>query len=415
VKLHLHRCASCALSLSAPSLCRCTPVAMGKRANTKVATAQAPAKKTKVEVKVDPTFTSVCDALMEAEELPDRVRTMLVEMLPFSLKFASDERHELQAMAVDMTEATLSAKQSALQATVASEDGSLASLKASESQLGTAVGDAEVALAARKAVAQGKAGALAEATEGESASETVLAVKRLEHAASQATVATLQDEKSAIETAFAEHFKPIEEGEGKAHLKKLEPFLKQIEIESTLLTALPSTCGKSKEKRGSFDILVLQELAKSFSAKITVLGDSVVAAGPASEAREAGIQIAEKDHEAKVAAKALAAAESVAADTEHSDREAALGAAKKAVDDFQPQVEEMTGRLAAAKIALEEFEAGPLANFVALKTRVAALPAEEEAPAEAAGAEDAPTEVASAVATADVTLAEVTPAEVTAA
>ena len=108
------------------------------------------------------------------------------------------------------------------------------------------LGEAEAALAAQKDVVQGKSGALAVATESESASAAVLAGRRSEHEASQATVATLQGEKSAIETAFAEHFKPMEEGEGKAHLKKLEPFLKQIEIESTLLTALPSTCAKSK-------------------------------------------------------------------------------------------------------------------------------------------------------------------------
>jgi len=385
---------------------------MGKRANTKVSAAgaspvRAAAKKAKMEVKVDPAFASVCDAIMEAEELPDRVRTMLVEMLPFSLKFASDERHDLQTMAVDMTEATLNGKKSVLQTIAAAEDAALASLKASESQLGTAVTEAEAALAAQKVVVETKSNALVEATAAENASSTDLSTKRSEHAASQAAVEKLQGDKTAIESAFAEHFKPMEEGEGKAHLKKLEPFLKQIEIESTLLTALPSTCAKNKEKRGTFDNLVLQELEKAFSAKITALGDAVVAEGPASGAREAAIQAAEKDHAAKDATKTQAAAESVAAEKEQSDREAALSAAKIAVDDFQPQLEEKTGRVATAATVLSEFEAGPLANFAAFKTRVAALPVEEVVE-EVAPAEEAPAEVAPAeVAPAEVALAEV--------
>jgi len=387
---------------------------MGKRANTKVSAAGASpvrtaAKKAKGEVKVDPAFASVCDAIMEAEELPDRVRTMLVEMLPFSLKFASDERHDLQTMAVDMTEATLNGKKSVLQTIAAAEDAALASLKASESQLGTAVTEAEAALAAQKVVVETKSNALVEATAAENASSTDLSTKRSEHAASQAAVEKLQGDKTAIESAFAEHFKPMEEGEGKAHLKKLEPFLKQIEIESTLLTALPSTCAKNKEKRGTFDNLVLQELEKAFSAKITALGDAVVAEGPASGAREAAIQAAEKDHAAKDATKTQAAAESVAAEKEQSDREAALSAAKIAVDDFQPQLEEKTGRVATAATVLSEFEAGPLANFAAFKTRVAALPVEEVVE-EVAPAEEAPAEVAPA----EVAPAEVTPAEVAA-
>jgi hypothetical protein len=303
----------------------------------------------------------------------------------------------------------LNGKKSVLQTIAAAEDAALASLKASESQLGTTVTDAEAALAAQKVVVETKRNALAEATTAESASSADLSTKRSEHATSQAAVEKLQGDKTAIESAFAEHFKPMEEGEGKSHLKQLEPFLKQIEIESTLLTALPSTCAKSKEKRGTFDNLVLQELEKAFSAKITALGDAVVAEGPASSAREAAIQVAEKDHETKDATKTQAAAESAAAEKEQGDREAALSAANTAVDDFQPQLAEKTGRLATAQKVLSEFEAGPLANFAAFKTRIAA-PLVEEVPEEVAPAEDAPAEGAPA----EVAAVEVTPAEVAA-
>jgi len=221
----------------------------------------------------------------------------------------------------------------------------------------------------------------------EESSAKSLAVEKLGH---------MQTEKVAIESAFAEHFKPMEDGEAsaKAHLKKLEPFLKKIEIESTLLTALPSTCAKLKEKRGTFDNLVLVELDKAFKLKIAALGDAIAAEGPAAVQRDASLQAAENDHAAKTAALTGAEKEARASEQELAARETSLTNAKQAVDDFGPQVEEVTGRLSSAQLALAEFEAGPLTNFTSFKTRVAALPeepaADEASEPQAAAADEEP-------------------------
>jgi hypothetical protein len=357
---------------------------MGKRATTKAAP-RSPAKKSKV----DKDFNSVSDAVMDAEQVPERVRTMLVEMLPFSLKFASDERHELQAMAVDMVEQTLSGKKAALEATVSSEDASLNALKASESQLGANVTQAEAALASQREVVESKKTTLSEATTAENDSAKALSEKQKEQKAGAEKSTQMQTDKSEMEEAITEHVKPIEEGEdGKKHFKKLEPFLKSIEIESTLLTALPSTCSKPKDKRGSFDVLVLQELDKAFKLKISNLADSITAEGPASAQRDAAVEAAEKDHAAKKGAREHAAEEFKSAEKELCDRESALAKAKTEVDDFKPKLEERTAALSAAQVALADFEAGPFTNFNTFKTKVAAVPEEpaaEEPTAEGAG------------------------------
>jgi hypothetical protein len=360
---------------------------MGKRAATKVAPkVEAAPKKAKATVEVDPAFTSISDAVMEAE-LPDRVRAMLVEMMPFSLKFASDERHELQSMAVDMMEQTLTAKKDALTAAAVAADESLKGLKASESQLGTNVTDSEAALGAQKDVVEAKKNALADATAAEKASKTDLAEKKSEQKTGEKKFVEMQKDKEAIGAAFAEHFPPMKEGESKAQYKKLEPFLKKLNVESTLLTALPSCCGKSLDKRGTFDNLVLEELDKAFKAQIEALGEAVIAEGPAAEAREQAVQAAEKDHEAKKAALETATSENKAALTELHDGEKALKDAKKAVVDFQPKLEEMTGQLAKAQGLSAEFDAGRYANFLTYKARVVAVP--EEAPAAEAPAAEA--------------------------
>jgi DNA repair exonuclease SbcCD ATPase subunit len=349
---------------------------MGKRA-ANPASVKAAAKKAKV---VDAGFASIGDALMEAEQLPERVRTMLVQMLPHTLHFGSDERHDLQSLAVDMVEESMSGRKAALEANATAEEHALATLKASESTLGTTVDTAESALSAQKEVAQAKKTALAEAKVATKDSDKSLKEKRAAVKDGANNAEKMQKEKAGIEQAFAEHFQPmVDGGDGKAHLKKLEPFLQKIDIESTLLKALPSSVAKAKEARGTFDHLVLEQLQKAFDVKIASLGAAVEGEGPAAAQREADLQAAEKDHEAKQVAQTQAAAESEAADKEQTERQAALTAAKDAVENFQPQVEEVEGRLSNARTALAEFEAGPLVNFKTYKTRVAAVPEEPAA------------------------------------
>merc|ERR1719482_2017641 len=98
--------------------------------------------------------------------------------MPFSLKFASDERHELQSMAVSMIEQALTAKNDALTATAAETEANLNGLKASESQLGTNVSDSEAALAAQKEVVEAKKNALADAKAADAASAANLSEKK---------------------------------------------------------------------------------------------------------------------------------------------------------------------------------------------------------------------------------------------
>jgi len=375
---------------------------MGKRASTKGSGAAAPkveapaAKKAKVTATVDPAFATVSDAIMGAEQLPDRVRAMLVEMMPFSLKFASDERHELQSMAVDMLDKALTAKKDALTATAVETEGNLAGLKASEANLGTNVTDSEAALAAQKDVVEAKTNAQADAHGDHNFCSNMLSTKRTEQKTGEKKFVEMQKDETAISAAFKEHFPPMEEGESKAHYKKLEPFLKKLSLEATLLTALPSCCSKTKEQRGSFDLLVLVELDKAFKAQIAALGAAVVAEGPAAAERTNATDAAEKDHEVKNTALVTAKAELIAAKKELGDREAALKNAKAAVVEFAPKLEEMTGQLSEARQVSADFEAGPFANFNTLKSRVAAAP--EEPPAEEAPAEEAPAEAAMEVA-----------------
>lgn len=343
---------------------------MVKRTNTQAAGRSA-AKK----AKTDPALVSIADVIMQADHLPDRCRAMLVDMLPFSLSVPSDQRHEAQTWAVDAVEQTLSGKKSELEAAAAAEELKLSNLTASEAGLAGTVTEAETALAAQNDVVKGAEQALADATAAAKGAGETLAVKRTEQQAGAAKLTVTQDEKAKLEAAFEAHFKvPMQEGTG-PHFKELQPFLKQIEMEASLMKAMPSSCGKSKEDRGSFDEIVLQELEKALSSKVASLGEIVAVETPACVEREAAVQAAEKDHSDKEAARKQAVDVHVAGQKEQSDREAVLAAAKLAVQEFLPQVETMSGLVDEAKVACANFESGALLNFTNYKSRVA-VPAE---------------------------------------
>jgi len=331
---------------------------MGKRANNQMA-AKSVAKK----AKADPTLTSIAEVIMEAEDLPNRCRTMLVEMLPFALNAPAEERHEIQRAASDMVEQTLKAKKAMMENAVVVEAAKLVSLKDSHLALTNAVDEAVGDLAAQKDVVQNAKSALADATIAANASRDAVSNLRSEQTSADAKLECAREEKTALESAFENHFKPMKEDAAGPHFQELEPLLKKLVMEESLLIALPSTCAKSKEHRGTFDNVVLEELEKAICLKLSALGETVEAEAPASAERETAVQVAEKDREAKKETQMQAVSAFENAQKEQSDRESALGQKRLAADELQPEIDLVTGLADKAKEALDLFEAGPLAGF----------------------------------------------------
>merc|ERR1712054_575409 len=85
--------------------------------------------------------------------------------------------------------------------------------------------------------------------------EFAKAKKAMEDA--QLTHAAIEKEQKLLEAALLEHFKePIEKNEG-PHFNFLKPFMENLGLEEALMTALPSSCIKTREQRGGFDELVI--------------------------------------------------------------------------------------------------------------------------------------------------------------
>jgi len=337
---------------------------MGKRTNTQAA------KQVNKKVKVDPALEVIAGVINEAEHLPQQCRTMLTEILPLSLNVPTDKRHKHQTMAVSMFEETLNTKKAAMEAAVSAANEKLDDLKASEEQLASTVKEAEVAVAAQQEVSEASKERSASAVSAVEASQTALSECIAAQKAGNEQAAADKEQKDALEVAFEKHFKtPMAEGTAGPDFAGLEPFLKTIDIEASLLTALPSTCTKPKDQRGAFDEVVLQELEKAISAKLAALAQLVEAEIPTAAEREAAVRAAEQENEAKKEASSAAAAELETAQKELSERQAALSKAKLAVDEFRPTLLTLAGSVDTLRKALSDFESGPLASFMSYKVK----------------------------------------------
>jgi len=202
----------------------------------------------------------------------------------------------------------------------------------------------------------------------------VLRVAKAERKEGDAKLASAQEDKALLDSAFQAHFEaPMQEGRG-PNFKELKHSLKLIDMDNSLRQALSASCAKSKDERGSFDEVVLQEFRKALTSKIEGLGAVVAAELPASQERAAAAQAAENDHDAKKEAQKQCGEALEVAKNELVDGEAALNKACQDLCDLQPKVDALTKAFNESKASLEDFEACPLSNFMKYKTRAAASP-----------------------------------------
>jgi len=352
---------------------------MVKRASNQAPGQSPKSPRASKRVRADPVLVSIAGVIKQSEHLPAQVRAMLVDMLPFSLGVPSDERHEFQTRIVNAVEQALNTKRSELEAAAASVSADLDKLKSSGVELENRLKEANNSHEAQKETLKNAEVASAEAKEARSAAAKSLSTAQSEQKGQDAKLASAQEEKAALESALKEHFEaPMQEGSG-PNFKELKHYLKHLQIDRSLHEALPESCGKSKDDRGSFDEVVVHEFAKAFRAQIAELGVFIVTDTPATVQRAAAVQAAEKDFDVKSSSQKQCSEALEAAKKELSDRTASLTQLQQAVNEFDPQLGALAKLLDDSNHALRTFESGPLSNFMTYKARVTASP--EAAPA----------------------------------
>jgi len=344
-----------------------------KRAQPKAAVPHA--KKAKVEAKVDPMLEAVQKAIEGADFLPESCRAMLVAGLTSSLGVCSDERHATQALFVDhiaeLLEQSKTKKEDALNA----HEETVENFVSSKSTLDAKVVDAEAAWSAMKEFSADKMRLLQVAKEAVATAKATLAEKQEAQRVGDAADGEFKVQNESLSNAISSTLAAILRGEQPetplAYYHALKPVMPLLSLEDTLLTALPTACGKKIEERGAFDNMAIEALKFKMQEKSEEIAKKVQDAAPAAEARAVAMTDAENVLSGATEQQAKATQELQSATAAQSQADADLKAAQAEVELYEPQCEEAKAERDEKAATLKQFVEYDISCFEMLKDKKA--------------------------------------------
>lgn len=345
-----------------------TPTA---KAADESAAAQGPrSKKPKVD-RVDPLLAGVEDGLLQAYDIPEVVRGMLLAGLPGSL-LCVGPRCELQEAIVKMVDETLQGVDKALQAALEAQEAAVVAADAARDASKVKVVDADGALVvARHHLEEKRAAVLAakqDLANAEAALAEKLATQKTGDAAFEKAKRVKEDMDKAVNISL-EAVLAGTDGNGKAHCAALVPIVTKLGLDESLVNALPAACVKSSAERGHFDKVVVDALETSLkeglASAIQKLADEV----PESEQRAEAVQTAQSI--ASKAKESMCQANESCALAESAECEAAKAkqVAVDAVDRSEPDYKEAIVRRDEQSEKLSHFRQYNLTCFSVLRDR----------------------------------------------
>jgi len=341
----------------------------------------APTKRSQSDVslsakrsKSEPMLEGVNSAIEMSKSLPAEAKTMLVKLSPASFTTPVDQRHELQTAVVGMVGDVVDEVKKYLSDELTLKTAAIADVERDRAVLFSAVADAEVRKTEIESTQETCKVTLADITK-------TFCSKRAECESSKKQQ-QLDDERHASSVMCADFFaalmesslKPIVEGEleqsdAEGHFKMLLPSTESLNLDSSLASALSLSCLKKLCDRSSFDSIVVQELARSFQAKLLTL-QSVVAEGvPGVQARSSAVQAKERDSDEWREKQTLAAADFLAAQKVLQDACAQLCTAQSNLATFDATHAAAKDAISRNQCELESFLAWNVECYNMLKDR----------------------------------------------
>eukprot|EP00927_Polykrikos_kofoidii_P075411 TRINITY_DN71596_c0_g1_i1.p1 TRINITY_DN71596_c0_g1~~TRINITY_DN71596_c0_g1_i1.p1 ORF type:complete len:428 (+),score=99.87 TRINITY_DN71596_c0_g1_i1:62-1285(+) len=329
-------------------------------------------------------YKAIREALLIADEFPMQVRQMLAASLEDSLGVMPDRRSSSQKSVVGWVGTALNSVREKMLKAIESAEVHVASADAERATR------AEAESKAMEVVAQ-KSDALDVAREGYTAAGRVQQEARANLAAVESAVIThemnLSDtarKESALRDVISKVANGITEGDGAS--KEVEALVvlgKELGLEASMLTALPSVIRKSVDARASFDTMVIDFFDKELQKRVADLVD-VLAKGEAAKqdamtnvtTAKIAVEVATKTYE-----DATQAFEKATREKKESD--SILREAKLSLKQLLPEMTGSAVEMDTLKAQFQFLESGALAAFKEQEAPVSAALAEAAAPATA--------------------------------
>lgn len=353
---------------------------MAPAKSTKRSLQCAQAEPTEKKPRRDPAIVAVADALAQAEGLSEKCREMLTAGLQSSLSTPSDERHSLQQLFVRMIGEALEAVEAKLQERLEAASAHSETCARSKAELEKRLAGSEAAMVTAVEAAEAKKAVLTEVAGKMVAAKTALSEKQDAQRSGDLALECTEQQKASIDECIETKVKAIMDGCWDAEqgnpCKSLQPILDNLDLDESLMTALPAVCMKGPTSRGAFDNMVLLQLDESLKEKAGELGRTLQEGAPARAERKAAVEAAQAELTAVVDLQARATDEMSAAMTGQKAADVALSSAKDALAGYEPEFRAAAEARDKMKEALEMFIAHNKSCFETLRDAVARRPAE---------------------------------------
>eukprot|EP00930_Biecheleria_cincta_P038137 TRINITY_DN261_c1_g2_i1.p1 TRINITY_DN261_c1_g2~~TRINITY_DN261_c1_g2_i1.p1 ORF type:complete len:550 (+),score=230.22 TRINITY_DN261_c1_g2_i1:71-1720(+) len=323
-----------------------------------------------------------------AQHVSQDSRAMLLAMLPHSLCVPSDERQEFQEAAVKMLSQLMSQILAAMQTSLDAENERVAGIEAKKEQLEQKIQACEAAVNAAQEVTAAQQAGFDITCDATRKAHAELAGAKEELKACEAAQASAQGDKDALQAAVMGDFEKLKSGsaEGTAPeqlYSNLEPLMLKLDLDTSLRSAMKPALLKTPAQRGFFDGKVVEELEKTFAAKVEEL-TNVVADGQSTIAVRAAVVSAAEDKVAQAEAVQKAASDTLASARDaQKAAQADLKASKAILSDFKPEYKKATESCNQQQDQLQTYMDVNVAAFNILESKISAKKKKEIAAAAA--------------------------------
>jgi len=326
------------------------------------------AKKAKVTDPIMEKIEVISKIISDPEcQLQDSHRGMLLGTLPYTLTVPNEERHEYQSQVAQMIGSVLSDYVAHCEQQVSEAKDNIPASADKAAETMKQVEDSAVKVSDQKEEITKCKGIILEDSNAVKAAEKSLETASKEVAEFDVNLQAIIAEKDNCSSIYNDSFIPLKADgtkakDGASLLKKVEPVLKKLSTESSMLPALAPAFKKSAADRGTFDVMVVEGAERTFTDHLEKLQEEIdkadttkaEKASAETDAQEA-LKVAMEKHAASKDELKAAQEELASLENKHADFLSACNAAAQTSEASKAVLASKESRLSEVQFAFTTF------------------------------------------------------------
>lgn len=323
---------------------------------------QAKAAKIEKTPKGDPMLEGIFDAVKRAG-LPQQCQQLLMAIVPGSFGVAADERHPAQEAVIGMIDRMIQGMKAKMIADIEEQKGVVAEADSKKEHSAKAVSEVQSRLAASEALSSEKMKSLQAADGVVREKLELLEAAKSRQVEGDRALEPVQAAREQYEHADKAEFKFLleseirEQDEVKKQYDVVKPLIDNLGLDESLAISVFAAIEKEPSARGTFDNMVVEQLAQRLKDKMAKLEEKLAAEAPAKAERAEVVQAAQGEVDKAKGKQGGAKEESTAAKEAASTVTGELQSMKAALSKSEAEHKKTSQDLDMRVAVLQQFEA----------------------------------------------------------